>query len=423
MLPAAARRARRARRSRVGLTPVLCDQLEALRGEPGERYLRFLRDVRAPIHAEDSTGSSAAASRELAAEVRRAGGRLRARRARASSAAAATCSARSRALGGVELWTSSATHAVLPLLATDAGLRLQLAHGHRRRTGAASAAGAAGFWLPECAYAPGLERASPSTACARSASTRPTSHGLGRARAARAGAHRRRPGGRADRLADGRARVERARRLPGARATYRDYHRRTIHDLRPWANDGAPYDRERGARARARARARLRRAASRGSTRAGERGGLAVCCALDTELLGHWWYEGPELARRGARRGRRRRGSSSSTARRRRSSASSRCEPRARPPRPGARRKDLSTWDWPAVAELAFARARRRAAHRGGGGQRAARARRSSARRASCSRSRPATGRSWSPATWPPTTRCERAARARARRSTRRSAL
>jgi 1,4-alpha-glucan branching enzyme len=73
-----------------------------------------------------------------------------------------------------------------------------------------------------------------------------------------------------------------------ADGAYRDYHRRTPRDHRPWANDGAVYDPRRAA-ARARehaadfvARARARLAA----------GGLAVC-ALDTELLGHWWYEGP----------------------------------------------------------------------------------------------------------------------------------
>jgi 1,4-alpha-glucan branching enzyme len=58
--------------------------------------------------------------------------------------------------GRVALATSAATHAVLPLLATRAGLRLQLDAGirsHRRRFGWDG-----GFWLPECAYAPGLER-------------------------------------------------------------------------------------------------------------------------------------------------------------------------------------------------------------------------------------------------------------------------
>lgn len=57
--------------------------------------------------------------------------------------------------GRVALAASTATHAVLPLLATREGLRLQLDAGirsHRRRFGWDG-----GLWLPECAYAPGLE--------------------------------------------------------------------------------------------------------------------------------------------------------------------------------------------------------------------------------------------------------------------------
>jgi 1,4-alpha-glucan branching enzyme len=57
--------------------------------------------------------------------------------------------------GRIALATSAATHAVLPLLATREGMRLQLDAGirsHRRRFGWDG-----GFWLPECAYAPGLE--------------------------------------------------------------------------------------------------------------------------------------------------------------------------------------------------------------------------------------------------------------------------
>ena len=53
-------------------------------------------------------------------------------------------------------WTSAATHAVLPLLATDAGVRLQVETGiasHRERFGAWDG----GFWLPECAHAPWLD--------------------------------------------------------------------------------------------------------------------------------------------------------------------------------------------------------------------------------------------------------------------------
>ena len=140
----------------IGLTPVLCDQLEAMRGDAGERYLAFLRDIRAVIHAEDARGLERGGEPALAAEVRRAAGDyvcaergLRAARARLVGAFAA--------LEGVELWTSAATHALLPLLATDAGRRLQLATGtasHLRRFGAWQG----GFWLPECAFVPGLER-------------------------------------------------------------------------------------------------------------------------------------------------------------------------------------------------------------------------------------------------------------------------
>src|SRR6185295_13029468 len=57
--------------------------------------------------------------------------------------------------GRVSLAASSATHAVLPLLATRAAMRLQLDAGirsHRRRFGWDG-----GFWIPECAYDPGLE--------------------------------------------------------------------------------------------------------------------------------------------------------------------------------------------------------------------------------------------------------------------------
>ena len=56
----------------LGLTPVLCDQLEAMRGDAGERYVRFLREIRAPIHAEDSAGLDDSGQPKLAAEVRRA---------------------------------------------------------------------------------------------------------------------------------------------------------------------------------------------------------------------------------------------------------------------------------------------------------------------------------------------------------------
>ena len=58
----------------VGLTPVLCDQLEAMRGETGERFIRFLDEIRSLVHSEDSAGLERGGEPELAAEVRRAAG-------------------------------------------------------------------------------------------------------------------------------------------------------------------------------------------------------------------------------------------------------------------------------------------------------------------------------------------------------------
>ena len=108
----------------LSLTPVLCDQLEA----PGalDRCRDFLRDVRPASHALDIE----------AADLERLPEDLLA------------------ALAPFAAWTSSATHAVLPLLATDAGVRLQVRTGvesHRARFGDGWHGG---FWLPACAHAP-----------------------------------------------------------------------------------------------------------------------------------------------------------------------------------------------------------------------------------------------------------------------------
>jgi 1,4-alpha-glucan branching enzyme len=73
-----------------------------------------------------------------------------------------------------------------------------------------------------------------------------------------------------------------------SRAPYRAYHRRSPRDHHPWAVDGAPYD---AGRARAQCREDARDFVARVAARIAD-GGLCVC-AVDTELLGHWWYEGP----------------------------------------------------------------------------------------------------------------------------------
>jgi 1,4-alpha-glucan branching enzyme len=325
----------------LGMTPVLCDQLDAMRGEPGERYMRFLRDVRAPIHAEDADGLDASGEPELAAEVRRAADDYT-RAERAFDERGRDLVDAFRSLRGVELWTSAATHALLPLIATDAGLRLQLATGtgaHVQRFGHWGG----GFWLPECAYLPGLEReladAGVRAFCVDQTNVDGFDHLLPVATKA------------------GPVAVpidwetvqlvwNDARGYP-VHPTYRNYWGRTVHDLRPWSNAGRPYDRE-GALAVAREHARdfVTRAAGR------LRNGGLLCCALDTELLGHWWYEGQawlaavleEAELQGVRL---------VTV----SEGIELVEPVARELAASSwgHGKDFATWDAPAVAELAFA--------------------------------------------------------------------
>jgi 1,4-alpha-glucan branching enzyme len=325
----------------VGMTPVLCDQLETMRGEPGERYMRFLREVRAPIHAEDAAGLEGGGEHKLAAEVRRAASDYT-RAERAFEESKRDLIAAFRALERVELWTSAATHAVLPLIATDAGLRLQLATGtasHLRRFDHWSG----GFWLPECAYVPGLERELADDGvrafCVDQTEVEGFDHLLPVATE---------PGPVAVPIdwetvqlvwndQDG---------YP-AHPLYRNYWGRTVHDLRPWSNAGEPYDHE---AAKALAREHARDFVARVATRL-ENGGL-LCCALDTELLGHWWYEGLEwlgavLWEADAQ------GVRLVTV----SEGIGLVEPvpRELAPSTWGHAKDFTTWDSPAVAEMAFA--------------------------------------------------------------------
>ena len=338
----------------LGLSPVLCDQLEAMRdGEAGERYLRFLREVRAGIHAEDRAGLERTGERELAAEVGRAAGdyvradREFERRGRNLLQAFAAL----ERSGAVELWTSSASHAVLPLLATDAGLHLQLQTAlaaHRRRFGGFGG----GLWLPECAYAPGLEGTVAEDAV-RTFCVDQT-NALGRGSLAQLEPVLT-PAGAVAVPIDWET-IELVWHELGypASGQYRDYHRRTVHDLRPWNNAGAPYRHAEALRlAAANARDFVERAIARLDAYSGARGrpGL-LCFALDTELLGHWWYEGPAWLRavfaeahaRGldlVRVG----------------DALERVPPIERELAASSwgTSKDLSTWDAPAVAEIAFA--------------------------------------------------------------------
>jgi 1,4-alpha-glucan branching enzyme len=136
----------------VTVTPVLADQLGAVRdGEAGARYAAFAGELRALVHAEDAKELDERGEGTLAAELRRAAGDYERAAAFGGDLLGAFA-----ALSGAEIWTSSATHAVLPLVATRLGAALQIAAGiesHRERFDGWRG----GFWLPECAYRPGLE--------------------------------------------------------------------------------------------------------------------------------------------------------------------------------------------------------------------------------------------------------------------------
>jgi 1,4-alpha-glucan branching enzyme len=85
-----------------------------------------------------------------------------------------------------------------------------------------------------------------------------------------------------------------------ASGVYRDYHHHTIHHHKPWNNEGGAYEneaaqalaREHAADFVARTLTRLRTANESAPPSRPLPGGGLVVCALDTELLGHWWYEG-----------------------------------------------------------------------------------------------------------------------------------
>jgi len=326
------------------VTPVLADQLED-RGT-AERLRRFLVQWR--------IGAAEADIDQVPAECRAAceGERERYRQAlelldevggdplRPFQDAAAE--------GRVALAASAATHAVLPLLATRAGLRLQLDAGicsHRRRFGWDG-----GFWLPECAYAPGIE-------------ARLAEHGV-RWFCVDQSARQADP---LDALApiataagpvalpiDWEA-IQWLWSLEGypSDPAHAQFAGKSLRGMRLWKVGGGAYDPQ-AAEAVARRQAgeflaavatRLREFAAR----AGRRGLLVF--AIDTELLGHWWSEGAiwlrELLAGAAGAGVRLLTVPQALAEH---------EPveRALAPSTWGEGKDLRTWDSPPVADLAW---------------------------------------------------------------------
>jgi 1,4-alpha-glucan branching enzyme len=338
----------------LSLTPVLCDQLEA--GGLADRFRGFLTDVRRETHRIDAADMRAAGEPALAAELERAAGDYEA-------ALAAFDAIDGDLLGRLAShvsWTSAATHAILPLCATDAGVRLQLATGiaaHRARFGAWGG----GFWLPECAYTPWLDSLL-ATAGVTATCVDLTDHfGLGSPEHLRP---RRAPSGPVLVPID-RATIELVWHEDGypAAGGYRDHHHLTRCHHRPWANDGRPYDRD---RALGLARTHAADFVSTTLDRLRPAGGLAVC-AMDTEFLGHWWYEGvdwleaviDEARRQGLRLAR----LDDALSRH----AAVDVDTGALGVSSWGAGRDLSTWDRPAVAEMAFAArdAELRVVHRG----------------------------------------------------------
>jgi 1,4-alpha-glucan branching enzyme len=335
----------------ITVTPVLADQLEALRdGDAGDRFVAFARDLRALVHAEDANELD----EPLAAELRRAAGDYERAHER-FEALGRDLLAAFNGLKRAELWTSAATHAVLPLLGTAAGTALQIAAGvdsHKQRF----EGWRGGFWLPECAYRPGLERdLAEHHACAFCVDQ---TEALG--------------DGSLDHLEP----IDLGAGLTAlpvdwqtvcliwdlkdgypAAGAYRDYHRRTRYDLRPWNIDGEPYDYEAAlGLAREHARDFVGTVRQRLDAFAAERGRPGVlCCAVDTELLGHWWYEGPAWLAAVIEEA-----ANASVELRTVSDAIAASEPVERELAESSwgSPKTLRTWDSPRVAEIAFAQRR-----------------------------------------------------------------
>lgn len=269
----------------LSITPVLADQLEA----PGAigRCIEFIRGFRAQTHQLDRDELAGRGESTAVAELERS--------AVEYAQAADTLERLNKgpgllgALGAHATWTSAATHPILPLLVLQESIDLQLRAGvesHRHRFGGWGG----GLWLPECAHAPWLNSML-AEAGVRAGCVELTNL-LG-------------PGSSAHltpiQTDEGPVLVPIDRETIDlvwgtggypSNGPYRSYNRLTTHDHRVHANDGSSYDHARAA-AQARADAALFVAAVR--QRIAD-GGLCVC-AVDTELLGHWWFEGPQWLR------------------------------------------------------------------------------------------------------------------------------
>jgi 1,4-alpha-glucan branching enzyme len=327
------------------ITPVLADQLEA--EGVGERMLAFLGEHRVEAATRDAAESEAELQPAAEACVRLYSSaierleRLEEQPLRAFQEAAGD--------GRVVLIPSAATHAVLPKLATEAGRRLQVDVGlrsHERRFGAA----AEGFWLPECAYVPGLESVLAERGLVYTCLDQSALEG-GTAALTPA----RLPGGPIGFTIDWPT-VQLVWSDGGypSDPAYAEYHRLSANGMRLWSISGQPYDPDAAAtRASEHASSFLGAIRDRLEQHRAERGGRGLCVfAIDTELLGHWWAEGPTWLRE-VLRGADAEGVRLLTL----PEALREHEPEDRPVAESSwgEGKSLETWDSPSVSDLVWA--------------------------------------------------------------------
>ena len=267
------------------ITPVLADQLEA----PGvpERLEAFIQEYRLGV----AEAELAAAGPEFQPAARSQVERYRSALELLGEVGGSPLEAFARPVreGRLDLLASSATHAVLPLLATRRGLEMQIRAGirsHEKRFGRA-----AGFWLPECAYEPGLE-----FDLAREGvewfPVDQTRHEPGDAALVPV----RTEAGPLAFTIDWEA-VSWLWDISGYPAWegYLDFHSKSFGGAHLWAISGRPYDPDAAAdRAVSDADRFLESVAARLEAFRGQTGqqGLVVM-AFDFDLLGHWWAEGP----------------------------------------------------------------------------------------------------------------------------------
>lgn len=325
------------------VTPVLADQLED--AGAAERLGRFLTEWR--IGAAEADLEQVAPECRAACEAERERYRHALELLDAASGDPLRPFQQAAEEGRIALAASSATHAVLPLLATRQGLRLQLDAGirsHRRRFDWDG-----GFWLPECAYEPDLEwelaREGVRWFC-----TDQSSH----AEPLDALAPVRTEAGPVALPIDWEA-ISWLWSLDGypSDPAHAQFAGKSLRGIRIWRVGGGAYD-PAAAEAAARRQAGEFLAATaerlRSYAESSGRRGLLVF-AIDTELLGHWWSEGPIWLRE-VLEGAAEAGVRLVTV----PQALAEHEPVERPLQASTwgEGKDLRTWDSPAVADLAW---------------------------------------------------------------------